>query len=750
MKFENNSALGDTHNGKAVRLGLLNGQKCIVKPRSANVEIAYKVFLSKMEDEGFLYLPGQIHILCHNESEHCVTPVEHKEAKDIAELHLFYKRCGALLFLSYLFSSTDLHRENIVAEGAFPVVVDYETLLSGDDCADIEEDVFLSNSVWASYLLPRWIKNKNVEYDNSGLTGFVKHEDRDTERIINSNIAYYRGNPSFAWEYKHDIIEGFNYSYRFFMNRKNLANKWINVFQQCDFRVILRRTSLYLSLVKLIDGIPDKEAYPIIKGLLERAYKRSPNHEMLCGAQKIIEAEVHAVMKGEVPLFWAKGNGTSLLCQKKTVQEDFWKLSPVEKAKKKLEHLSERDRLSQIQIISQVLSAAAPLRHNKIHIAKKESIPEMIMDLIEARHIKGMPDGWLYLNREKGGAVNIREIGIGVYHGLMGIICFYSAVYYKCTNDAILHLIKERYKPFKKYIDSVEIVLNDQVASFNVGVGGIILALCHIYELTGEKMFLTDVETIITRMVVPEVLPDGFTDIMSGYSALAVALGKYQTFYDKQPLLKKTQKLSNKIRKIAKAILSKILYIKPELTGYAHGAAGYSLAIGSLAAILKTDYYDNKILELLRWENSYFNDDMCNWRDLRINNQEIYMCGWCSGKPGIIMARQALSLITTSPIIKALCNKDIEKTKNQIDKDNIDDRDCLCCGSGARIIAISRIGTSSVYSYNRLKSRMQKGNLNFTHLANTCDFNPGLMQGYAGIGYGLAMYGDPLAGGMFF
>ena len=219
MKFENNSALGDTHNGKAVRLGLFNGQKCIVKPRSANVEIAYKVFLSKMEDEGFLYLPGQIHILCHNEGEHCVAPVEHKEAKDIAELHLFYKRCGALLFLSYLFSSTDLHRENIVAEGAFPVVVDYETLLSGDDCTDIEEDVFLSNSVWASYLLPRWIKNKNVEYDNSGLTGFVKHEDRDTERKINSNIAYYRGNPSFAWEYKHDIIEGFNYSYRFFMNR---------------------------------------------------------------------------------------------------------------------------------------------------------------------------------------------------------------------------------------------------------------------------------------------------------------------------------------------------------------------------------------------------------------------------------------------------------------------------------------------------------------------------------------------------
>ena len=750
MRYKNSNALGDTHNGKAVRFGLYKGQKCILKPRPADIEIAYDAFLSKMEEEGFLYLPGRIHVLNHNKGEHCVIPTEHKEAKEISEIHLFFKRCGTLLFLSYLFSSTDLHRENIIAEGAFPTVVDYETLLSGGDSVEIEENVYLSNSVWASYLLPRWKKNKTEEYDNSGFTGFIKCKDKETEEIINSNILYYHGDPVFAWDYKHDVFEGFTYSYRFFMERSNLVKKWINVFQECGFRVILRRTSLYLSLIRLIDGLPKKEAYPLVKGLLEYAYERSSNHEVLRRAKKIIDAEVHAVMRGEVPLFWTKGNGTSLLCQTEIVQEDFWKISPVEKAKKKLEYLSESGRQSQIQIISQVFSVAAPLKCNKICVPQTDSVPEMIMELIEARHIEGMPDGWLYLNREKNGAVNIREIGIGAYHGLIGIICFYSAVYYNHTDEGILNLIRERYRPFKKYLDSVEIVLNDQLASFNVGVGGIITALCHIYELTGEKMFLTDIENILSRMVVPEVLPDGYTDIMSGYSALAVALGKYQTLYDKEPVIKKTQNISVKIRKIANKILFKISDIEPKLTGYAHGAAGYSLAIGSLAAILKTNYYDNKILELLRWENSYFNDSICNWRDLRLDDQELYMHGWCSGKPGIIMARQALSRITLSPTIKSICDEDIEKAKKQLDTNTIDDRDCICCGSGARIIAASRIGAKSVYSYKRLKTRIQEGNVNLAHLANTCDFNPGLMQGYAGIGYALAMYGDPLAGGMFF
>ena len=51
-------------------------------------------------------------------------------------------------------------------------------------------------------------------------------------------------------------------------------------------------------------------------------------------------------------------------------------------------------------------------------------------------------------------------------------------------------------------------------------------------------------------------------------------------------------------------------------------------------------------------------------------------------------------------------------------------------------------------TYESLLVAEKENRLRFIHPADTADINVSLMQGLSGVAYALAMYGDPLSGGM--
>ena len=63
-------------------------------------------------------------------------------------------------------------------------------------------------------------------------------------------------------------------------------------------------------------------------------------------------------------------------------------------------------------------------------------------------------------------------------------------------------------------------------------------------------------------------------------------------------------------------------------------------------------------------------------------------------------------------------------------------------------MAASNIGFRLDGLYKEVGNRILKDNLGLVHLINTSDFNAGLMQGYAGVGYALIMYRDRKSGKM--
>ena len=746
--------IGDIHNGDYVSWSLYNGQKCIRKPRPADIERAFKAFLLKLEEEGFLFVPGCVEILFDDGNEHYVAVTEHKEMEKLSEVLLYFRRCGALLFFAYLFSSTDLHRENIIANGSIPVIIDFETLFTGDDrrTFDNESPVMLSDSVWNSYLLPRWVRLKSQDIDASGFTGHVNIDSFE----LNPNIPYFNGKPLYAWNHVEDVLEGFCYAYNFFIERKDKAGEWIDLFQNCTFRVILRKTDIYAKLISLLEDFPLYKREFGADLLLRRAYENDVDNERLDRMKEVLAEEIYSVSHGEIPLFYVKGDSKDIGSRGKVLSKNYYLRSPIAQAKWKLSQLSPINRDGQAKIISQLFSAAKPLSEKnndqKLEGEKNSFItsvsspaiqiyntPEAcfaILEKIEEKCINGMLDGWLYLNRGFNGPVSITGIGMGLYHGLTGILCFYAALFSKTGDDLYKTKLLKYYEPIKKKLESAHILLDSKSASLNYGVGGILLALYHIGELTGINDFIIDAEALVGRISIPEILEKGNTDVLCGYAGLAVALQKVRD--------------TSNAKRISKALIPTLVKEEPTLTGYAHGAAGYALAMGVLAYILNDTSYNEIIIKWLKWESEFYNSKTLNWRDLRSKNSKfpVFMNGWCSGTPGIIMSRQALLNITDDNRIKEICSNDLFLTKNWFKLQPLEDYDNLCCGNAAKIMAASRLGIDAQNLYKNIIMSVEQDSLNFQHLIGTSDFIPGLMQGYAGIGYALTMYGDKRCGGM--
>ena len=139
------------------------------------------------------------------------------------------------------------------------------------------------------------------------------------------------------------------------------------------------------------------------------------------------------------------------------------------------------------------------------------------------------------------------------------------------------------------------------------GNAGLIIACMHMYEITGNMMYVTWAEDIAVWLL-------------------------------------------NKSMKQIQGIGWKIPECDYPLAGLAHGCSGFLLAFTRLYKVTKNLKWKNCIKEILAYENSLFNAAYVNWNDLRnmssLESQEFYdFSAWCYGAPGIAIVRQEMSEI---------------------------------------------------------------------------------------------------------
>ena len=718
--------LGDSHFGKSVELVVDGDNKYILKPRCGNVEIAFEAFLSELKQEGFPFVPECEHVLEQNGSSYKSELIKHNPAESEQDIKLYFKRCGSLIFLTYMLCSNDLHCENIVASKNSPVIVDAETLLNGMPEKPSTILKGLTTTVTASHLLPnlwQYVDGKFLQ-----MSGFLSN--RPNER----NMLMYDGNPCYIYDYIDEVCMGFKAAYDFTLSNKNIIELAVEKFKGCFFRILLRPTEVYSRMLTLAEKFPKDKCRSVLETLLSAAYIKDIRNDRFEYMHKAFESEVIDLLNGDIPYFSVKYESCDLFSDASTVAKAFLQLSPKECVSKKIENLSDTDCIAQLKIIMHTLQSTRPIDQYKSIPVVGKTISELAYNMLENGYISTISSGWIQLEASSDNNVYLQNVGFGLYNGLTGILCAYAALYRRTGQRKYINMLFSHIEPFCKFIDSMSanIAMNDKSGRLQDGIGGIINALLHIWELTEEIIFRT-YAVKLAKLITPVIETNTTGDLLGGVVGFALMLPK----------------LPNEISQpIAKALVPVISNTKPTLTGAAHGAAGIALASVCVQKVLSTNELDNKIIELIKFEEQFFDKGKKNWQDLRYTDKTAFMNGWCSGAGGEAMIRKRILSLTENEKIKKLCNRDIAFAADNLNSDTIMKRDSLCCGNSSRLMAASCIGIQNKKLYDIVEKRFTEDKLNMVHIIDTSDVNYGLMQGVSGVCYALMMYGDDLSGGM--
>jgi lantibiotic modifying enzyme len=121
--------LSDRHNsGRSVTLiEFSGGRRVIYKPRSGTSESGWFSLLAWMNRNGFRPRLRTARVVLRH-GYYWMEYVEAASCKNKAAARRFYERMGGLMAATYLLKAVDCHRQNVIAAGEHPVLVDIDAL----------------------------------------------------------------------------------------------------------------------------------------------------------------------------------------------------------------------------------------------------------------------------------------------------------------------------------------------------------------------------------------------------------------------------------------------------------------------------------------------------------------------------------------------------------------------------------------------------------------------------------------------
>jgi type 2 lantibiotic biosynthesis protein LanM len=293
------------------------------------------------------------------------------------------------------------------------------------------------------------------------------------------------------------------------------------------------------------------------------------------------------------------------------------------------------------------------------------------------------------------------------------------------------------------------------------GLGSWLYALTHI----GTWLHLPELLDVATQaaslLTEQHVRTDRSFDVIGGSAgALLGLLALYQQVGE-GALLERAilcgQHLLEQRVQTASGARSWSSFQKQPLTGFSHGAAGMAYALLLLAQATGQQSFKEAAEEALRFELHLFAPEVGNWPDLReqpaasadAETPATFMTSWCHGAPGIGLARLGALAVLDTPQMRTDLLVALQTTLTS----GLPSLDNLCCGNGGRmellVAASQRLGQPQWLQVARqwasvlVQRAAQRGGFHVLAQLPRRAFNPGLFEGYAGMGYELLRVAFP-------
>lgn len=671
------TSLSDCHRGgkTVTKLLLNNGCTLIYKPHSLEKEILFEKIYGEFLDWCGL-TDRKLHII-NRDAYGWEEYIEKSDCDSIEEVERYFERTGILLFLCYLMGATDIHGENLLASGEYPMLVDMETFpgcRQQKEVHNAEQMVreIISSSVLCTGLLPvvTWGNQEagvivNALHKNSReMTPFrlpivcqtrsseIHIEYRPAEIKISGSLPVFQNKEMNPADFEKWICKGFTMAYDCMLAQKQEMIQSLERLFVYEGRFLLRHTQQYsmdLNMSLFPEFLKSGEKRNLFLHVLDKQNIRPSVHTY----------ERCALSRMDIPIFYAKGR--SLLDGDGGEHSEFFAESPHEVWKKKAGILGQEDKKEQLRFIK--LSLALLKEQKEDHrnadcidgqeaAISKEDILWQIADTVCRMAVVYGEDkdiNWSGLRFFDEKSWSFVPHGMYLYDGIGGVAVFLAMVLKKYPEAAFERIYR---MVTKKLFTYTEGLLKDPEKSESphtgafIGEGSVVYTYLLLYQITQKQIYL-DYAKAHSEILFKKMEAEKTSDFLSGLSGAVVVLLKLYQITGEKRFLKASVEQGERIWKQAEQ--QGTGYGFPgamegrALAGMAHGNSGYILAYSYLLEVTGDRCYQERICELLAYEDSLYSEEADNWKDLRKENSEKReINAWCHGAAGILLSRMRL------------------------------------------------------------------------------------------------------------
>ena len=797
------TGLSDRHHGgkTAMRVNFENGASCIYKPRNLELERAYYGLLSWLNENG-VPLSFKIFGGVYGHSHGWVDVVSPLPCKDQTEVERYYRRAGLLLCLMYILGGGDCTADNLIAHGEYPVLIDMETLLGSEaapnDITDIEDAFVISNraffwnSVFRTYLLPRWIVDSaGNPRDWSGLGRSVEqqhvskiweHPNTDrmrlSRRLVPSagagNVVRQGDSPVDPSDYANQVVEGFSSMYHFMMSRADALlhpEGPLAALANLTTRFLLRSTTIYFGIQQeclLPQNLHDGMDSSIEADVLARPFLYSESQPPFW---PVVAAERSAILQGDVPLFSTTPSSEVLDIGFGQSVAGLFTRPSFESMRQGLAGLNTNDLELQIQYIRSALthdsrqSEAIESFQSAGQSDAIESKDDLIREAIEiAEKIRAAAisahDGsvtWIARIYEPQAQVwQLQPMSFRLFDGVCGTALFLAALEQTTGGAGFRDLAISALKMPSEAtgLPEYQHLVFDHTIGAGIGISSLVYALTRAGDWLGELRLIESAERAAQHITQERIAADRHYDLLSGAAGCLLALLALHKIRPHDWLLEKALQCGEHLlesRSVSDSGLRSWKTVQGKLlSGFSHGAAGIAYALSLLSQKTGEKRFFDAALEAIEYENGLYSEQSGNWLDLlsplkgtgfSVRNS------WCHGAPGIGLGRLASPALSDHNVFRV----DIDRAVRATSSESLTELDHPCCGNLGRAELLLEAGRRLGDKFRerqarKLTSKVLRRARKQGHFAlgpETGLYMPSFHQGMAGIGYQLLRLARP-------
>ena len=772
--------LSDFHNlGKSVcQITFSDNQKIIYKPKDLRCDVLI-MSLTNLLNEKSALIDLKLPKVLVRQDYGWTSFIEQYDCLTIEQVKFHYFSSGAWLAIFYALNGSDMHEENIIASGQYPIPVDLEVIFQGIDLGIDAPNAIqkarqkILATVLGVGMLPSYGKDHlNNYYELGGLKEHTYEENTFIWKNINTdtmelcvknhqykndkNVPILNGVKQEITEYRDSFIEGFVKCINIISQISNTKDftELISKFSRLEFRKVYRPTFFY---VLVINRLKD---FKTLNSGLEWSLHAEFFYRLISDWNKLGSRDQINIAKYEnrdslslnIPFF-------TLNCKSKFAKssEGIAFLSDAvngfEVVKKKIDLITDKEIAWQAQLIDLSLNFQ---NQKKLNIAENFRLtnPLEIAEFIASQAIKeNGTAAWIGLEwHEEIDKFQLSVLGQDFYNGNGGVALFLAATSLAYKNDNLLKLAYEAVSPLRQKLHHDPASIKKSAPNIGIGVGltSYIYSLTSLGLLTNNQELIKDATIAATLLDKELIDSDKNYDVMGGSAGAILALLKLHHINNESETLNIAILAGNHFLENIDNWLgssnSQTLVSTNQINGFAHGAAGIALALFSLAKRTNNLKFFEAAKFIIAIENNTFSKQTNNWPDFKFKHlpENQWSCQWCHGASGIGLARIA-SLKHIGPSdTKDAVKQDIKNAvKGILQRQLPGPLDSLCCGNLGNIVFLKEAGhllqknDLVTLAYTHLSKIINRSRLegDYSWNSGTSALNFGLFRGLSGLGY---------------